>query len=108
MSKAAGSPETLSPADASIVRRDSALPGLATLIDPDAFAAALRSACPDADIVDVRLTKIRYSPNKSCRADYKVEVGGEELSVYAKTQKRAPRMNWRGYPTPLRHKIRLE
>jgi hypothetical protein len=74
----------LLPADASIVRRESALPGLATLLDPDAFAAALRSSCPGADITKVRLSKIRYVPTRSCRAAYKVKAEGEDLLVYAK------------------------
>jgi aminoglycoside phosphotransferase (APT) family kinase protein len=74
----------LLPPDADIVRRDIALPGLATLIDPDAFATALRSSCPQAHITRVKLGKLRYAPTRSCRAAYKVRAGGKDLRVYAR------------------------
>jgi hypothetical protein len=64
------------------------LPGLATLIDPDAFAVALRLSCPGADITDVKLTKIRYSQAKSCRAEYEVVARGEKLRLCAKAHRR--------------------
>jgi len=47
----------LSPPEADLVRRDGALPGLATVLDPEALIAALASALPTAD---VRAASIRY------------------------------------------------
>ncbi len=40
----------ISSADLDIVRRDPGLPGLATLLDPDPFVAALRASLPEVDL----------------------------------------------------------
>ena len=38
----------LSPAEADLVRRDTPLPGLAALLDSEAFLAALKASAPEA------------------------------------------------------------
>lgn len=75
----------LSSANADLVRRDGALPGLATLLDPETFLARLRSAFPDADIAHVRPTYIRYKPATNCLVLYQADIGGRTVQVHAKT-----------------------
>ena len=63
----------LSPADADLVRRDSALPGLATLLDPEAFLATLRQAMPAVGGVAASITYVRYKPGTSCLVGYRIQ-----------------------------------
>src|SRR5438093_10692997 len=74
----------LSAADAQFVRRDSALPGLATMLDPEAFAGALAPFMPAIDPGSARIEYVRYKPGKSCIVAYRVGVGGMEGKLYAK------------------------
>ncbi|MBA2442462.1 MAG: phosphotransferase [Rubrobacter sp.] len=77
----------LLPADADLVRRDAALPGLSTLLDPEAFAARLARAVPDAGVEAARSTYVRYKPGTDCLASYRVTVAGEETRVHATAYK---------------------
>jgi len=74
----------LSAADAQFVRRDSALPGLATMLDPEAFAGALAPFMPAIDPGSARIEYVRYKPGKSCIVAYRVGVAGMEVKLYAK------------------------
>jgi hypothetical protein len=74
----------LAPADADLVRRDLALRGLGTLLDPEAFALALGSCIRDLTPGSARLLYLRYKPSWSCLAAFRVEVAGNPLDVYAK------------------------
>jgi Ser/Thr protein kinase RdoA (MazF antagonist) len=74
----------LSRYDAELVRRDTAIPGLATLLDAEAFAACLRQHAPGADIRRVRPFYVRYKPGMNCLVAYKVELPGGQVDVYAK------------------------
>lgn len=74
----------LSPANADLVSRDSALPGLATLLEPEAFLARLRLAFPDAEIAHVRPSYIRYKPATNCLVLYQVDIGGQTVQVHAR------------------------
>src|SRR4051794_18359888 len=73
----------LSPADADLVRRDTALPGLAMMLDPGAFAEALcataRTARPDM----ARITYVRYKPGTSCLIGYRMEWPDQAADVTA-------------------------
>lgn len=71
-------------ADAALVRRDPALPGLATVLDPEALCARLRAALPDSEIEDVRATYVRYKPGTSCVVACRVRAGGTVATGYAK------------------------
>ena len=73
----------LSPAEADLVRRDPALPGLATVLDPDALLAALNRAAPVAELSDARIAYVKYSPRAFCRATYHIDVAGAESVVHA-------------------------
>src|SRR5438128_9990172 len=71
----------LSPADADLARRDPAIPGLATVLDADAFLAALRQVAPAADLRAAHLTSVRYKPHTYCRLSYRLGVGEAELDA---------------------------
>ncbi len=62
--------------------RDPALPGLATLLDADAFADLLRSLAPGADVLGARGEYVRYKPGTRCLAAYRVALRDGELRVH--------------------------
>nr|MBA3328633.1 hypothetical protein [Solirubrobacterales bacterium] len=70
--------------DAAVAARDRALPGLATLLDPDAFAEALDTALPIAGIEGARAVYMRYKPATNCLVAYRVRTGEGEHDVYAR------------------------
>src|SRR5262245_66451252 len=84
----------LSRADADLVRRDSGLPGLSTLLDPDAFVDALGPFLPKA-ATTACVTPVRYKPLKSCLVAYHLNVAGAPLELYAKATPAAPRQELR-------------
>src|SRR5437870_4641872 len=71
----------LSAAETELVRRDSAIPGLALVLDPDAFAAALRKAAPQADLRSAQIAYARLKPRRYCRVTYRLDVAGAPLDV---------------------------
>ena len=83
----------LSPPDADLVRRDPTLPGLATLLDPDAFVAALQSSLPEVRPGGARLDYVRYKHGVSCVTSYQVESGGTGVQVIAKAYRRADQIH---------------
>ncbi|HHN78314.1 MAG TPA: aminoglycoside phosphotransferase family protein [Phycisphaerales bacterium] len=74
----------LSPADAAIVERDRRLPGLRTLLDPDAFCESLRRISHTPDIRSARPRYVRYKPGTSCLVAYDVTVGDRTVGAYAR------------------------
>ncbi len=77
----------ISPDDAELAARDPKLPGLATLLDEEGFAAALRRRLPQVEIGGTRETYARYKPGKSSVVAYKLDVGGAGLDVYARAHR---------------------
>ncbi len=73
----------LSHAEQDLIRRDIALPGLATLLDAAVFRAALQASA-DAQIRAVRLDYLRYKPGQNCIAAYTLTVAGAEVECHAK------------------------
>lgn len=71
----------LSAAEADLVRRDGAVPGLATVLDPDAFAAAVSEAAPEADVRAAQITYVRYKPRAYCRVTYRLDAGGTDVDL---------------------------
>lgn len=71
----------LSPADADLARRDAAIPGLATVLDPDAFVAALRRATRVAGLGVAQISYVRWKPQAYCRATYRLDVAGVEVDL---------------------------
>src|SRR5579859_8260301 len=82
----------LSAADCELVRLDPALPGLGTLLDPEAFVDRLRDCLPSLDLVAAKMTYLKYRPRKRCLVGYRLQgVQGWELDVSATTYPAARR-----------------
>ena len=64
----------LSPPEADLVRRDRALPGLATVLDPEALLAALAPDLATAEIRSASVRYVRYKPHTNCLAAYRLEL----------------------------------
>src|SRR6266700_556537 len=71
----------LSSAETDLVRRDPAIPGLAAVLDPDAFVAALQRVAPQADLRTGQIAYVRYKPQTFCRIAYRVDLGGTGLDL---------------------------
>lgn len=69
--------------DSQLCRRDGALPGLATLLDPSAIQLLLKNASPDAEIREVIPVYMRYKPGEMCMAAYRVRCGIREVLIHA-------------------------
>lgn len=74
----------LSEVEADIARRDTALPGLANLLDAEAFAGALRSVLPGTAIGKVTANYVKYKPGTNCLAGFHVAVNGDAVAIYGK------------------------
>ncbi|MFQ5612159.1 MAG: phosphotransferase [Anaerolineae bacterium] len=74
----------LSPADAQFARRDPDLPGLALILDPDAFAGALRTALSATDVGEAQAVYVRYKPRTNCLVSYRLNMADAEVNIYAK------------------------
>jgi len=72
--------------DARLAARDRALPGLATVLDDDAFAEVLAKRLPAVGIRRARGTYARYKPGVSCLVAYRVEVSQPRDGAVATTQ----------------------
>lgn len=68
-----------------ILRRDPNLPGLATLLDPEAFKDALCCGLPGLALESATLVYARYKPPKEYLIGYRLTVNGEPVDIYAKT-----------------------
>ena len=80
----------LSAPEADLVRRDGALPGLATVLDPEALIAALASALPTADVRAASIRYVRYKPHTNCLVAYQLDLDGPEsrpVAVHAKVHR---------------------
>src|SRR2546425_4171653 len=62
----------LSLPDADLVRRDPALPGLGTVLDPARFVAALGAARPELGIEAVQVGYVHYKPGRECIVGYRL------------------------------------
>ena len=74
----------LSPAEADLTLRDATLPGLATVLDPEAFLAALSRAAPGCEPGNARIDYVKYSPENYCRVAYRIDVAGTECELDAR------------------------
>jgi len=75
----------LSPAERDLIRRDPALPALATLLDEATLLAALRSALPDLGVTGAALGYLRYKPGTNAVAGYLLSLPEGPHSAYAKS-----------------------
>ena len=76
----------LSAADAALVRRDVALVGLGTLLDPEALLSALVTAPGIQAPTGARITYIRYKRATNCVVGYEFEVNRMPVIAYAKAR----------------------
>ncbi len=74
----------LQAADAALVRRDRALPGLRTILDPEALGEALRRRVPGLDVEGVDATYVRYKAGTNCLARYQLRAAGRVVDLHAK------------------------
>lgn len=69
---------------ADLVRRDSRIPGLALMLDPERLLAALQTQMDINRVESIRLNYLRYKPGMNCLARYAIQAGGLAISAYAK------------------------
>lgn len=74
----------IAPQDAAIASRDHGLPGLATVLDPEALAARLPSSMRRLGAAHIGY--VRYKPGRSCVVGYCAQVDGV-VEAYAKAHK---------------------
>ncbi|CAA9515892.1 MAG: hypothetical protein AVDCRST_MAG17-2282 [uncultured Solirubrobacterales bacterium] len=74
-------------ADAALVARETNLPGLATLLAPEAFAAAFAAAVAPVTVRRPSVRYLRYKPDTSCLVLYQVELDGNDATVYARAHR---------------------
>ncbi len=72
------------PADASLVRRDPDVPGLAVLLDSGRTAELLARVYPEAALTAVEPRYVRYKRGTSCLVGYSVECATGAVEVYAR------------------------
>jgi tRNA A-37 threonylcarbamoyl transferase component Bud32 len=84
----------LSATETDLTRRDPSVPGLATVLDPDAFIAALHRAAPQADLRTAHLAYARYKPQSFCRATYQLDVAGAALDLDIRACRRDELTQW--------------
>ncbi len=86
----------LSALDAELVRCDGDLPGLAVLLDGDAFAELLARELPALGATAATLRYVRYKPRTNCLCLFRIVSANGSFEVYGKAF--AP-----GHPGKLRH-----
>lgn len=75
----------LSPGDARLVARETELPCLPLLLDPEAFVSWLQPRVPDVDIRGARARYLRYKPATSCLVAFDVLSDRGSVVITAKT-----------------------
>ena len=65
----------LSSADAELAARDPEVPGLATLLDPEALTDRLHRSLGRADFEVGPVQYVKYQPGKNCLAGYELRNG---------------------------------
>ena len=79
----------LCPSDAELVAREEELPGLATLLSPQALGSLLTARGWGEDMTALRAYYTRYKPGTSCLVAYRgVAVDGQPVWLYAVAHRR--------------------
>ncbi len=75
----------LSAADTRLARRERAILGLATVLDPEALRAALQAEYPDCAIGQLFPYFVHYKPGTRCHVAFRLTAGddGDDLRAYA-------------------------
>ncbi len=74
----------LTPADAALVHRDPALPGLAAVLDPEVVLDRSGPAEHGPRAVNAEATYVRYKPGTSCVVGYRLATDAGPVLAYAK------------------------
>lgn len=74
----------LTQADQELIDRDGRLPGLATLLDPEAFLEAIHRAFPGREFSAPQGYYLRYKPGTSCLIGYDVSTSSGRQQVQGK------------------------
>ncbi|HXV61255.1 MAG TPA: phosphotransferase [Vicinamibacteria bacterium] len=72
-----------------LVQQDPGLPGLATVLDPEALAERLARELSGIEIQKAECRYVRYKPGTNCLAAHRVLASGEWQEVYAKAYRPA-------------------
>jgi Ser/Thr protein kinase RdoA (MazF antagonist) len=78
----------LEAADAALAARDTALPGLAWLLDTELLAEAINQALPDAGLTQFEKHYLRYKPGMNCLAAYRARHAGRTIAFHVKAHGR--------------------
>jgi Ser/Thr protein kinase RdoA (MazF antagonist) len=70
-------------ADADLIARDSNLPGLRILLDPELFCEIIQEQLPSVHLNSIQPSYLRYKPGTSCLAGYQVMVNGLAIDLHA-------------------------
>ena len=97
----------LSSADRDLVRRDRAISGLATVLDPEAMVELLRTHLPQASIRDVEIHYVRYKPGVNCLVGYTLNTAEGNIDLYAKAYGAASDGKHYKLPDPCTHQPML-
>jgi aminoglycoside phosphotransferase (APT) family kinase protein len=73
--------------DRALLRGERALPGLALLLDDDAFAATLAERLPAAGIASAHGVYVRYQPGRGCLVVFRVQTAAGESLAYARAHR---------------------
>jgi len=68
-----------------LVRRDSSIPGLGMMLDPERLLAALHGQLDIRQVDHIKLNYLRYKPGMNCLACYELRVEGQTIHAYAKS-----------------------
>src|SRR5262245_50553190 len=74
---------SLLPPGVDFIRRDPALPGLATVLDPGALVRGLCGSLGRNDLRLEQVTYVKYKPAAFCRAGYRLQIAGTPIDLYA-------------------------
>lgn len=81
----------LSRDDSLLAQRDSALPGLASLLDDERMLEIVRGLSRDVDVRSLEANYVRYKPATSAIVGYSVQLPGATIPIYARTHGKASR-----------------
>ena len=79
----------LSPYDAYLASREPSLPGLATLLDLEAFAELVGRAAHGSAVRSARIDYVKYKPGVNCLVGYQLDLNGSLRDSYARAVRRA-------------------
>ena len=71
-------------AEESLIARDTAIPGLEMVLNPDCLRSSLQPLFPDTSLGDLQPTYLRYKLGTNCLVAYRLKLKEQWLTFYAK------------------------